>query len=61
MSTEDLIDTYTLVQFSVHIAGFLGEFGPENVSPHRNPLHAFICKCNISSLFHQARVISNIY
>lgn len=34
--------TYKLVQFSVHIAGLFGEFGPLNVSPHRLPLHEFI-------------------
>lgn len=42
--TKHLINTYTDVQFSVHIAGLFGLFGPANVSPHFIPLHALICK-----------------
>jgi len=36
-------ETYKEVQFSVHKAGLLGEFGPVKVSPHFIPLHVFIC------------------
>lgn len=35
--------TYKDVQFSVHMAGLLGEFGPVKVSPHLMPLHVLIC------------------
>lgn len=35
--------TYKDVQFSVHKAGLLGEFGPVKVSPHLMPLHVLIC------------------
>ena len=35
--------TYKEVQFSVHIDGLFGEFGPVKVCPHLIPLHVFIC------------------
>lgn len=43
--------TYRLVQFSVHIDGLFGELGPANVSPHRIPLHALICKLDRMILY----------
>jgi len=36
-------DAYIEVQFSVHNAGLLGEFGPGKVSPHFIPLQVLIC------------------
>ena len=51
---QTLVRTYKLVQFSVHIAGFVGEFGPENVSPHRIPLQVLIYNIhrqNIATVF----------
>jgi len=36
-------EIYKEVQFSVHNAGLLGEFGPVKVSPHFIPLHVLIC------------------
>ena len=40
---EAIVKAYKEVQFSVHIDGLFGEFGPVKVSPHFIPLHVFIC------------------
>jgi len=39
---NNVILTNRDVQFSVHSAGLLGEFGPTNVSPQVSPLQEFI-------------------
>ena len=38
------IISYWAVQFSVHMDGLYGLFGPEKVSPQCLPLHALICQ-----------------
>lgn len=36
-------EAYNEVQFSVHIEGLLGVFGPPKVCPHFIPLQVLIC------------------